>query len=59
MKKVATPAMIKMLDETGFGNHPEVIKLFLKIGKEAENGAFHPSGAQSTNKKSAADILFG
>jgi hypothetical protein len=43
--KFATPAMIKLLNETGFGNHPEVIKLFNRIGAAMKEDTFIPPGA--------------
>lgn len=37
MKQVASPKLIQLIDSVGFGNHPEVIKMFAKIGSAMQN----------------------
>lgn len=48
LDRFASPTLRKMLHDTGYGNHPEVIKLFARIGKAMKEDAFHrpdvPSG---------------
>ena len=49
----------KMLKETGYFQHPEVLKLFHKIGKDLGEGGFlESSGHAPTKKKTFADNLF-
>jgi len=36
MKATATPALQQILDDTGLGNHPEVIRLFYHLGLEVK-----------------------
>jgi hypothetical protein len=44
-ERFSTPALRQLLNETGFGNHPEVIKFFAKVGKAMREDAFHPPGS--------------
>lgn len=49
-----TPALRDVLNATGFGNHPEVIKAFYKIGKAISEDGFvkgTPPGASSDPAK--------
>jgi hypothetical protein len=49
----------KTLSETGLGNHPELVRVFARIGKEmAEDKLVHP-GSQSGGKKSLESIFYG
>lgn len=32
-QQFANPALKRLLDETGLGNHPEIIRLFVRVGK--------------------------
>lgn len=34
VKQFGTPALMQMLDETGLGNHPELVRAFSKIGEK-------------------------
>ena len=52
--------MVKLLDDTGAGNHPVVVKFFAKMGKAlmAEGGFIKGSGAGNTADKSVASTIF-
>ena len=58
----ATPELVKLLDESGFGNHPEVIKHFYKVGKAISQDSIVTSGggitASASNGRPAADVLY-
>ncbi len=41
----ASPELRTLLNETGLGNHPEVIRHFIKVGKTLSQDTFVPSGA--------------
>lgn len=41
--RFGTPALTELLNMTGIGNHPEVIRLFVKAGKAISEGSFHVS----------------
>ena len=55
-----TGALTKMLNESGYGNHPAVLDFLHAIGRSMQEGGFLKS---STNRppgaKSAAQLLFG
>jgi hypothetical protein len=51
----ATPELRTLLDETGLGNHPDVLKFFVKVGKAISEDGFTPgrSGGGSTTQSVA------
>lgn len=52
----------KQLNETGLGNHPELVRTFVRIGKlMSEDQFIFPGGAQQTEKesKSIEDKFYG
>ena len=51
-------AFIEGLKETGYGNHPEVIRTFAKIGELVDNDELVLPGKSGVTK-SAADVLYG
>lgn len=56
----ATEEFRKTLDDTGFGNHPEMLRMFSKIGKKMiANDSFISGKPVSTSTKSTADIFYG
>lgn len=55
----AGPELIKLMNDTGWGNHPEVVKTFARIGRTLQEGRFVTGGQPVAVKKSAADILYG
>jgi len=49
----------KALDETGFGNHPEVIRTFVRIGKSmADDKLVHAKDHGAGDQKSAAELFY-
>ena len=55
----ATPALKAALNETGFGNHPELVRLFVKIGKSLSEDSFTTKGAGEQHAKTdTAKTLF-
>lgn len=52
-----TPALKEYLNSTGLGNHPELVKAFVKVGKAmSEDGVV--TGKES-GQRSAAEVLYG
>lgn len=52
--------LTKLLDDTGFGNHPVVLDYFLGIAQEFKEGGFLPSEVnRPAGKASAAQAMFG
>lgn len=55
--KFATPEFKSMLDATGMGNHPEVVRMFVKIGKAISEDTM-VRGTPGDAPKSAASVLY-
>lgn len=54
-----TPELKSLLNSTGMGNHPEVVKLMVKIGKAiSEDGVVRGKPAEA-KPKDAASVLYG
>lgn len=50
----------RMLNETGYGNHPAVLDFFLKIGNSMKEGGFIKGAVnRPEGKKTAASAMFG
>lgn len=47
----------ELLDSTGYGNHPAVVKMFYEIGKSMSEDSF-VDGSQSISKRDPASILY-
>lgn len=54
-----TPELTELLNGSGFGNHPEVIRLFAKIGKAVSEDGFVRGGTATGKSDRAADALYG
>ncbi|MFA2493517.1 peptidase [Escherichia coli] len=52
-----TPELKQYLEETGLGNHPELVKAFVKIGKAMSEDNMVSAG--NTGQRSAAEVLYG
>lgn len=57
LDKFGTPALRELLDASGLGNHPEVVRAFVKIGKAISEDTFVAGGTASP-PKDAAKTLF-
>lgn len=49
----------KALNETGFGNYPELVRVLVRIGKAMTDDQLVLAGSQAGGKKSAVDVLYG
>lgn len=54
---LGSPELTALLNETGFGNHPEVIRLFVRAGKAISQDSI-VTGGNSSVAKSMADTLY-
>ena len=54
----ATPELKTLMDETGLGNHPEIVRLFHRIGTAIADDSFVQAPSAGGSAKSAAAILF-
>ncbi|EJI6850243.1 peptidase [Salmonella enterica] len=57
LAQFGTPELKEYLEGTGLGNHPELVKAFIKIGKAmSEDGMVDGS---NQGQRSAAEVLYG
>lgn len=57
LAQFGTPELKEYLEGTGLGNHPELVKAFVKVGKAmSEDGMV--TGKES-GQRSAAEVLYG
>jgi hypothetical protein len=60
MTTFATPELTKLLNDTGLGNHPEVIRFMVRAGKAiSEDGVVTGGVPAATGQQSAAQVLYG
>ena len=62
ISKYASDSLKDMLEKTGLGNHPEVVRLFARVGKEMASDSFvnAPAGNVPVKQaKSYAERLYG
>jgi len=52
MDQFATPELRKAMDEYGFGNHPEVIRLMIRVGKQMSDDPNLPGQSTAGQEKS-------
>lgn len=53
-----TPDLRKLLDETGLGNHPEVIRFMYRAGKAISEEKFVGGAARGTGATNPANVLY-
>lgn len=58
VERFASPEFKAELDKTGFGNHPEVVRMFSRIGRAMSDDKIIGNGAPPTEKKSMEDIFY-
>lgn len=59
-KKFASEEFLSMLNETGYGNHPEVVRLFYRIGLAMGEDKLVQANAQAgTKARTYEDIFYG
>lgn len=59
VSRFGSESLNKTLNETGLGNHPELVKLLFKIGKSMSADQLVIPGAQPSNKRSIEDVFYG
>ncbi|TDX30763.1 hypothetical protein DFO67_10418 [Modicisalibacter xianhensis] len=57
VERFGTPGLKEALEQTGMGNHPELVRTFAAIGKAISEDKLH-LGGQSHGQRDAADILY-
>lgn len=58
LAQFGTPELSTMLKESGLGSHPEVVRLFHRIGQQLAEGQLH-SGSGNQTRKSDAEVFYG
>ena len=58
LDNLATPELRTLLEETGLGNHPEVIRLLFRAGKAISEDKFVGGRPTGSGGKSAAAVLY-
>lgn len=53
-----TPELKSLLNSTGLGNHPEVVRLALRVGKAISEDAVHGKAAGEAPARDAASLLY-
>lgn len=62
LKAVSTfgsPELKAVLDSSGLGNHPEVVRAFLKIGRQISEDTIDGKGQGANAERDTATILYG
>lgn len=54
----ATPELRKLLETTPLGNNPEIVRLFVRIGKAISEDGYVPGGKTRDSDKTTAQKLF-
>ena len=57
----ATPELRKYLDDTGLANHPQILKMFVSVGKAISEDRMVPGGGSGANAQgiSHKSVLYG
>ena len=58
MQKFGTTELLQVVDNYGMGNHPEFIRLLVRVGKAMSEDGMITGVGSNPAPKSAADILF-
>lgn len=59
LEQFATPELRSLLDSTGMGNHPEVVRMLMKVGKAISEDSLVRGGQSEQGTKSTAEVLYG
>lgn len=58
IEQFGSDSLLDLLDQSGYGNHPEVLRIFSKVGKLIQDDKIIMPG-KSGVQRSKADILYG
>lgn len=59
LAKFGSPALREALEQTGLGNHPELIRVFSKIGRAMAEDSIGGARKAPAAEKSTASLLYG
>ncbi len=57
VEQFGSPGLKEALEESGLGNHPELVRTFAMIGKAISEDGFIPGG-KSSGPRSAAEVMY-
>ncbi|HEX6215298.1 MAG TPA: hypothetical protein VFZ38_10790 [Vicinamibacterales bacterium] len=59
MSAFGSPELVNLMNTTGFGNHPELIRFFARVGKSISEDTIHRTGQPGAGERSLEDRLYG
>ncbi len=59
MSAMGSPELVQLMETTGFGNHPEVIRFFSRVGKHLSEDALVRPGGAGAGPRSLEERLYG
>lgn len=59
LKQFGTQTFIEQLESSGFGNHPELVRIFARIGKAFGEDTLVSTNTNSGGKKSYEEVFYG
>lgn len=59
LEAVGTPELRKLLDESGLGSHPDVVRAFWKVGQMVRDTAIVTGQAGTSTRRNFASALYG
>lgn len=59
IERFGTPALKQAFEESGLGNHPELVRIFSRIGKAMSDDKLVLSGSQPSQPRAPEDVLYG
>jgi len=58
IERFASPVLVQQLRETGLGNHPELLRLFVNVGKMMSDDQLITGSGTPKIEKSAAEVFY-
>lgn len=59
MSAFGTPELVRLMNTTGFGNHPELIRFFARVGNAIGEDSMQRHGEPGAGQRSAEERLWG
>lgn len=59
LDRFGSPELRKALEETGMGNHPEIVRAFYRVGLAISEDTLVTSDTKAAPPKDAAEVLYG
>lgn len=59
MSAFGSPELVRLMNTTGFGNHPEFIRFFARVGEKISEDTLHRGGEQGAGSRSIEERLYG